>query len=162
MRSAVTLALLAALFTMSACAKSNSTQTGSSSSSAPPQSSIQQATVNTNQGKVTMGQGAVDPNSLGLPVYPGARPSEAGSFAVTSQHGSSQIVTVVTKDSYDKVVAFYKAKMPAGTQVAMTGSGTSAKAQFVQAKAGDKVQRSVIIAPAGDSVNITMIVGNNQ
>jgi len=159
MRSLVTLALLA-VFVMSACAKNSAPQTAPSSNS--PQSSIQQATVNTNQGKVTMGQGAVDPNSLGLPVYPGAQPSEAGSFSVTSQQGSSQIVTIVTKDPYDKVVAFYKAKMPAGTQVAITGSGTGAKAQFVQAKTGDKVQKSVIIAPAGDSVNITMIVGNSQ
>ena len=164
MRAFLTCAITAAMLLTSACAKSGSSQQSAPAqqNSEAPQSSVQQASVQTQQGKVTMGQGAVDPNSLGLPLYPGAQPSDAGSFAVTNQQGGTQIVTMVTKDGYDKVVAFYKAKMPAGTQEVVSGEGAAAKAQFVEVKAHDKVQRSVIVAPAGDSVNITMIVGSSQ
>jgi hypothetical protein len=152
--------VLAAALALPACAKNSAPQTAPNGSTAnSPTTSVQQATVQMPQGKVSMGQGAVDPNTLGLPVYPGATPSEAGSFSVTGSHGNgTQIVTVVTKDPFDKVVAFYKAKMPAGTHEVETGSGSTAKAQFVAGKSSDSAQRSVIVAPAGDAVNITLIV----
>ncbi len=160
MRFVPLLMLAALLVTLPACAKK------SSPTSAPgalaPQTSVQRATVQTNEGKVTMGQGAVDPASLGLPVYPGATPSEAGSYSLTAQQGSAQIVTIETKDPYDKVVAFYKANLPAGTQSVLAGSGTGATAQFAVGKASDKVHKQIIIAQSGGTVKITMLVGTGQ
>ncbi|MBV8081606.1 MAG: hypothetical protein JOY86_01335 [Candidatus Eremiobacteraeota bacterium] len=164
MRFGLMLALAAALAAFPACAKNSAPQTApGTTTEQSPTSSVQQATIQMPQGKVQMGQGAVDPNTLGLPVYPGATPSQAGSFSVSgAQGGGTQIVTIVTKDPFDKVVAFYKAKMPAGTQEVQTGSGATAKAQFVAGKASDAEHKNVIIAPSGDAVNITLIVGSTK
>ncbi|HME81923.1 MAG TPA: hypothetical protein VKF82_07580 [Candidatus Eremiobacteraceae bacterium] len=160
MRLVPVLMLAALLAVFPACAKKSQTTTAPGAMA--PQTSVQRATVVTTQGKVTMGQGAVDPNSLGLPVYPGATPSEAGSYSMTAPQGSEQILTIETKDPFDKVVAFYKDKMPAGTQSALTGSGSAATAQFAIGKPADKVHKGIIIAQSGGTVKITMMVGTNQ
>jgi hypothetical protein len=160
MRFVPFLMLAALLAAFPACAKKSSPTTAPGAST--PQTSVQQATVQTNEGKVTMGQGAVDPASLGLPVYPGATPSEAGSYSLTAQQGSAQIVTIETKDPFDKVVAYYKANLPAGTQTVVAGAGTAATAQFAVGKSTDKVHKQIIIAQSGDTVRITMLVGTGQ
>jgi hypothetical protein len=160
MRLPLTVALVAALAVLSACAKQ--APSGSNTSSGPPTSSVQKATVQTSQGQVVMGQGAVDPNSLGLPVYPGATPSEAGSYSMQAKQGSAQIITLETHDPYDKVVAFYKDKMPAGTTTFQTGSGAGATAQFIVGKDTDKSHKQIVIAQSGGLVRITMLVGTNM
>lgn len=167
MRFGAALMLVAMVALLPACAKKSTTENapanpGATTTAATPGSSVQQATVQTSQGKVTMGQGAVDPNSLGLPVYPGATPIDAGSYSMQTAQGSAQIVTVETHDSYDKVIAFYKDKMPPGTQSFLVGSGSTASAQFVVGKDTDKSKKQIVIAQSNGAVRITMLVGTNQ
>lgn len=162
-RSALALILLLAVFP--ACAKKTTTVNTPNTPNGPvtvtQNDSVRQATVQTDQGKVVMGQGAVDPNSLGLPVYPGATPSAAGSYAMQSKQGSAQIVTIETHDPFAKVVAFYKEKMPPGSESAQAAAGGNATAQFVIGKPTDKSHKQVMITQAGDVVRITMVVGSD-
>jgi hypothetical protein len=162
MRFGAALILVAMIALLPACAKKTTTvNTPNGPVTVTQDNSVRQATVQTDQGKVTMGQGAVDPNNLGLPVYPGATPSEAGSYSMQTKQGSAQIVTIETHDPFDKVVAFYKDKMPAGTQSSQTATGAAAVAQFVNGKDTDKSHKQVMISQANGVVRITLIVGNN-
>jgi hypothetical protein len=166
MRFSTALMLVAMVALLPACAKKSTTENppaaGASPAAATPGTSVQQATVQTDQGKVVMGKDAVDPAKLGLPIYPGATPTEAGSFSVQGKSSSAQAVTIETHDPFDKVVAFYKANMPAGTQLFQASGGAAASAQFVTAKASDKSQKQVVITQSDGVVKITMVVGTNQ
>ncbi|HEV2909288.1 MAG TPA: hypothetical protein VGX02_08415 [Candidatus Eremiobacteraceae bacterium] len=168
MRFGAALMLVAMIALLPACAKKSTTENGpaatagATTAAATPESSVQQATVQTNQGKVVMGKDAVDPSKLGLPVYPGATPSDAGSFSIQGKDSSAQAVTIETHDPFDKVVAFYKANMPAGTQSFQASSGSEASAQFVTAKSNDKSQKQVVISQSNGVVKITLLVGTNQ
>ena len=57
--------------------------------------------------------GHIDPATLGIPIYPGAKPAEGGGgVATTGTEGSNQVVIMTTPDSYETVVAWYKSRLP--------------------------------------------------
>ena len=57
--------------------------------------------------------GHIDPATLGIPIYPGAKPAEGGGgVATTGTEGSNQVVFMTTPDSYETVVAWYKSRLP--------------------------------------------------
>jgi len=61
-----------------------------------------------------MGNAKVTEADLGLPLYPGAVvPSSGGSNRTTSAQGSVVVASFESKDSMDKVAAFYRAKLQA-------------------------------------------------
>jgi hypothetical protein len=67
-----------------------------------------------NGAKVSMevGDAKVSEAELGVPIYPGAVvPGNAGSQRTTSAQGSVVVASFESKDSMDKVAAFYRAKM---------------------------------------------------
>ena len=100
----------------------------------------------TSQGSsVKVGQNAVDPAKLGLPLYPGASTAEGGGWAMQSKSGGGEIVTLTTTDSFDAVEAWYKSKMPANSESINMKSGDTASAIFTVGKDADKEQRSVMI-----------------
>lgn len=165
MRFGLTLALVAVLAIFPACAKKSTTIGSTTVSSSSGNVTMTQSngnkdvSIQTKEGKVVLGQNAVDPNTLGLPVYPGAIPSEGGSLAATTKEGTAKVVTLQTKDSFDKVYAFYKAKMPAGTETSHMSAGGTSMAGFTIGSSTDKEHKTVSIAASGDKVNITLVVG---
>jgi len=117
----------------------------------------QTVTVQGNGGSFTSGKNAVDPAKLGLPVYPGATTGEGGAMAGQSQQGSGAMVILKSTDSFDKVYAWYKAQMPAGSQQMESTSGDSSVAEFAVGKEGDKDQKSVTITSGTDGTSIMLI-----
>jgi hypothetical protein len=113
-------------------------------------------TVTSQDAKVTVGQNAVDPATLGLPIYPGASTAEGGGWAMQSKEGGGETVTMTTTDSYDKVEAWYKSKMPAGSEPMNLKSGDTSSAMFVVGKDPDKEQSIVMINGEKDKTTITL------
>ena len=113
-------------------------------------------TVTTKDATVTAGQNAVDPASLGLPVYPGASTAEGGGWAMQSKEGGGQTVTMTTNDPYDKVEAWYKSKMPANAESMNVKSGDTASAMFSIGKDSDKEQSVVVINGEKDKTTIML------
>src|SRR5215470_5973012 len=119
MRYGVVFALVAALAVFTACTKQSTTTQGSTTiqgSNGPVTITQDQGsksvTFQSKEGTAKLGVGAVDPQSLGLPIYPGAQPNGNGSLSSETSQGKSQMLTMETADPFDKVYAFYKDKMP--------------------------------------------------
>lgn len=70
----------------------------------------------TEEGKVTVEAGKKLPTEkeLGVPIYPGSDVEASGSWSVTGEEGIGKLsgATLATKDDVDKVVEFYKSKVP--------------------------------------------------
>ena len=86
---------------------------------------------------------------LELPVYPTRPENTQPTESNTDQAGGRSVsVSMTPQDPFDTVVAWYKARMPAGSYV----EGPNPKhAQFQIGEDGDKMMRMVII----DNVNDT-------
>ncbi len=165
MRFPVALSLVALLLVLPACEK-QSTSSGNApapgaGAASPGDYTTKSVTIKSEAGNLEMGQGAVDPASIGLPVYPGAEPSVGGSLATSNKEGSSKILVLTTKDPFDKVYAFYKQNMPAGSELAHAAVGPH-MATFQVGKDGDKVVKRLNVQQLGDKINITMIVGTKN
>lgn len=117
----------------------------------------QTVTVQASGGTITTGKNAVDPASLGLPVYPGATVDSGGAVTGQSQQGSGALVTLKTSDSFDKVYAYYKSRMPANSQTMKSEAGGTSVASFVEGTSSEKVQKSVTITSSSDGVQIMMM-----
>jgi hypothetical protein len=114
-------------------------------------------TIKSNSGEVAIGKGAVDPASLGLPVYPGATQSKDNasvSVSDTSKGGGSQFVILTTTDPFDKVYEYYKGQLPAGSEKMKVSSGDSDVAQFQVGS--DKDQKVVMLTGAKDKTTIEL------
>lgn len=161
MRHGLALALVAVLAVVPACAKKSTTVQGPNGPVTVTQD--QGGNTVTYQSKDTtakLGIGAVDPASLGLPLYPGAQPNANGSLASQTKEGSSQLLTMQTTDSFDKVYAFYKDKMPAGSEKNHMSAAGNQMATFQIGASTDKVQKTVNITTSGDKTDIILMVGS--
>lgn len=161
MRFCLALVLVATLALLPACAKKSTTiNTSNGPVTVTQDNGVKQVTVKGKEGTTTIGVGVVDPNSLGLPIYPGASTSPSGSFASQTKQGGAQVVTMQTADGFDKVYAFYKDKMPAGSEkMKMSNNGTS-MATFQIGGDNDKARKGVSIMSAQGKTNITLIVSS--
>jgi len=112
-------------------------------------------TYESKEGKVTVGQGAVDVSKLGAPLYPGAAQSEEnGSITVTTASGAGSMASFTTGDSFDKVYSWYKAHLPKGAEkMHVSQSGTSI-AEFTMAE--NTANQTLVMVTAKD--NATQIV----
>ncbi len=108
----------------------------------------QTATVKTDQGTATYGQGAVDPAQLGLPVYPGAQTEGNGAASIQTSAGTSEMINMQTPDSFDKVYAFYKQQMPANSEKMHMSAGGTSMAEF-QVGDTDADRKSVALTQKG-------------
>ncbi len=119
-------------------------------------------TVRSSEGTMTMGKGVVDAAKLGVPVYAGATQDE-GALSVTGEQGSAQMTAFTTPDAFDKVYAFYKNSMPAGSEKMKVEQGDSSIAEFVT---GDEkpgaVRTLVMITKKGDKTSIVITKGTNR
>jgi hypothetical protein len=159
---ALTLAfVVASALALGACSgkKTTTVSTGNGSVTVEQGAGNGTTTVKSSEGSVTVGKGAVDAASLGLPIYPAAKQSEEGSMSVSSasQGGASQVLTMTTDDSFDKVYAFYKAQMPAGSEKMKMASGGSQVASFQVGTQSEPDSKSVLITESNGKVSIQLV-----
>ena len=94
------------------------------------------STITTKDGTVTVGQN-MDLSKLPVPVYPGAQ--QVGSMSGNSAKGSALVVSLKTPDAFDKVAAWYKSQLPAGSQQMISTAGGSSFAEYVVASSGTQI-----------------------
>jgi hypothetical protein len=112
-------------------------------------------TYESKEGKVTVGQGAVDVSKLGAPLYPGASQSaDNGSISVTTASGSGVMASFSTNDPFDKVYAWYQAKMPMGSEKMHVSQSGSSIAEFLTAE--NTANQTLVMVSSKD--NQTQIV----
>jgi hypothetical protein len=152
--AAITLALIA----LAGCSSGHKTTivTNGGTVTTDTSADSKTTTITTQGSSLKVGQNAVDPAKLGLPVYPGASSAEGGGWAMQSKNGGGEMVTLTTTDSFDTVEAWYKSKMPAGSEAMNMKSGDTASAVFQVGKETDKEQRSVMINGEKDKTTITL------
>jgi hypothetical protein len=116
-------------------------------------------TIKSGQGEVKFGKGAVDPASIGLPLYPGATQSDEGSMSLShSANGEGgQVLVMTTGDDFDKVYDFYRSQMPAGSEKLKMSSGGSQMASFQVGDTGAKDSKSVVIRASNGKVTIELL-----
>jgi hypothetical protein len=76
---------------------------------------------------------------LSVPLYPGAQADRSGSFAT---HHGNQIVEVAafqTADSFGRVEAFYRRRLPAGSQTISAATADGLAASFEFGSRGERV-----------------------
>jgi hypothetical protein len=160
MRYGLVLALVAVLALVPACAKKSTTIQGANGPVTVTQDQgSKSVTFQSKEGTAKLGVGAVDPASLGLPLYPGAQPNGNGSLSTQTAEGSAQLLTMQSTDSFDKVYAFYHDKMPAGSEKTHVSAAGNQMASFQIGATTDKVQKTVSITTSGDKTDITLMVG---
>lgn len=154
----ILLTALALTIALAACASSKKVYS-SGGTTVTTDTGQKTVTVQSSEGTMRMGQGVVNVNSLGVPIYAGATQDD-GALSVTGSKGSAQMASFSTVDSFDKVYDFYKAKMPAGSQKMKVAEGDSSMAEFVtgEGKAGE-VQTMVMITKKGDKTSIVITKG---
>jgi hypothetical protein len=92
---------------------------------------------------------ATTDDKTGLPLYPGATSAASGA------NGSGQAGTVLTTDdSFDKVYAWYKDHMPAGSEKAKLSAGGMSSATFQTT--GDGGKQVVAITSQGGKTTISL------
>ena len=79
---------------------------------------------------VKIGRGAVDPRSLGAPIYPGAVQDPSGSFSSLASDGLTEITTLDSADSYASILAWYKKQIPADAHVSDINVGRESTTSF--------------------------------
>lgn len=97
------------------------------------------------QGTAIIGRGAVDPKALGLPLYPGAIQAQTGALVTHTKEGTNHVVSLTTKDAFDKVYQWYRAQLPSGSEQSHMEAAGGSVASFVLGKLNDPDQKSVVI-----------------
>ena len=161
MRILLAFALGASLALLPACAKKSTVNTPNGPVTVTQENGVKQVTMQSSEGTTKIGEGVVDPNSLGLPVYPGATPSKSGAFSSQTKMGGAQVVTLETTDPFDKVYAFYHEKMPAGSEKMKVSEGGASMATFQIGSDKDKSHKGVSIVAAAGKTNITLMVSSS-
>jgi len=112
--------------------------------------------IQSQEGQMTVGQGAVDASKLGAPIYPGAtQSSDQAAANINVASGSSALAAFSTSDSFDKVYSWYKERMPAGSEKARFTQGTSSMAEFVTGQQPTG-QTMVMVTQKGAQTQITI------
>jgi len=81
---------------------------------------------------------------LGVPVYPGATPTQAGT-TMSMGAGAIKVQEYTTSDSVDQVTAFYKSKLGSNAMVTQTGQ------QALVQLAGSNGYINISVAPDGNT-----------
>jgi hypothetical protein len=109
-------------------------------------------------GTVKIGQGAVDPSSLGVPLYPGAVQDPSSSSSSTAADGSTEITTLSTADAYAKVHEWYKAHLPADAQATHIDVGAESTSSYQWTRNDGRENRVVTISTNHGKPVITISV----
>lgn len=111
-------------------------------------------------GKTTqmeMGNARITEADLGLPFYPGAKPTEGSSMRIVNGPSMSLRQGLHSDDAPDKVAAFYRDRLKAmaeGKQLTDMSSGDGASISLVDDKARSMLQVHVSKAEKGSDIAI--------
>lgn len=144
----------AAVVLLAGCTHRQTFTTSQGATTVESNGASKSVTITTKEGTTTISAN-VDLAKLGLPVYPGATQNQGGISGTTAQ-SSGEVVALSTSDSFDKVYAWYRAHMPAGSEGMHMSSPTGSIATFQIGKDGDKEQRSVMITGEKDKTSILL------
>ncbi|HLJ82610.1 MAG TPA: hypothetical protein VKT51_00370 [Candidatus Eremiobacteraceae bacterium] len=97
-------------------------------------------------GTVKIGQGAVDPSSLGVPLYPDAVQDPSSSSSSVAADGSTKITTLSTVDSYAQVNAWYKAHLPGDAQASHLSVGAESTTSYQWTRGDGRENRVVTVS----------------
>ncbi|HEY1978391.1 MAG TPA: hypothetical protein VGG89_17710 [Candidatus Baltobacteraceae bacterium] len=158
--------LSAAAVTLSACASHRTTtiQTSSGNATVTTSQDNKSVTVRNKEGTTSIGQN-VDASKLGAPVYPGAQANEQGAISSSTDKGTSVMAGFKTSDPFEKVEAFYKQQLPAGSEKMNTSANNSSIASFQigTGDASDQVAVQVTSSKAGETdILITHVVTDTK
>jgi hypothetical protein len=109
-------------------------------------------------GKTTqmeMGNAKIDEAEIGLPFYPGAKPTEGSSMRIVNGESRSLQLGLHSDDAPDKVAAFYRDKFKAmaeGKQLMDMSSPDGASLSLVDDKAKSMLQVHVSKAEKGSDI----------
>lgn len=123
--------------------------------SAPTPASL---TFSDKSGTVKIGQGAVDPSSLGVPLYPGAVQDPSSSSSSVAADGSTKITSLSTADAYAKVNAWYKAHLPSDAQASHIDVGAESTSSYQWTRDDGRENRVVTISTNRGTPIITISV----
>jgi hypothetical protein len=114
-------------------------------------------------GKTTqmeMGNAKITEADLGLPFYPGAKPTEGSSMRIVNGASTSLQQALHSDDAPDKVAAFYRDKLKAmseGKQLMDMSSNDGASISLVDDKAKSTLQVHVNKAEKGSDIAIVAV-----
>jgi hypothetical protein len=152
--------VFAAVTALFACSgKKSTTVTTSAGNVTVEQGGNGNTTVKSAQGEMKFGKGAVDPASLGLPIYPGAKPSDLNSVSMSNaaKGEGGQMVMLTTDDPFDKVYEFYKGQMPGGSEKMKVASGGTQMVTFQIGESAAKDSKTVMIQESNGKVTIQLV-----
>lgn len=112
-------------------------------------------------GKTTqmeMGNAKISEADLGLPFYPGAKPTEGSSMRIVNGPSTSMQLGLHSDDPHDKVAAYYRDKLKAmseGKQLMDMSHNDGASLSLIDEKAKSTLQVHVNKAEKGSDIAIT-------
>jgi len=114
--------------------------------------------ITTEEGTVELGTEAeVSEQELGIPIYPGAKPEQTGRLTQTGEEpGEFVQATFTTRDSIDKVKAFYQEKFPKSRAAMDIRSADSRMVQMVLEE--DETQKTVMISRDKDEKRTNIVL----
>ena len=107
--------------------------------------------------QMEMGNAKVSEADLGLPFYPGAKPTEGSSMRIVNGNSTALQVGLHSDDAPDKVAAFYRDKLKAmseGKQLMDMSQSDGASLTLVDDKAKSTLQVHVSKAETGSDIAI--------
>lgn len=108
--------------------------------------------------QMEMGNAKISEADLGLPFYPGAKPTEGSSMRIVSGANSSMQLGLHSDDAHDKVAAFYRDKLKAmsdGKQFVDMSHNDGASLSLLDDKAKSTLAVHVSKADKGTDIAIT-------
>ena len=159
-------AILSTAVALTACGSHRSTtiQTSSGNATVTTSQDNKSVTVQTKEGTTSIGQN-VDAKKLGAPIYPGAQVNEQGAITSSTDKGTSVMAGFKTTDPFEKVEAFYKQQLPAGSEKMNVTANDSSIASFQigAGDASDQVAVQVTSSKAGETdILITHIITDTK
>ena len=147
-------AILALGVALAACGSHRATtiQTNNGTATITSSQDNKNVTVRSKEGTTSIGQ-SVDTAKLGAPVYPGAQANPQGAISSTNDKGASVMAGFKTSDPFDKVEAYYKQQLPAGSEKmnATNANGSVASFQIGAPDANDQVAVQVSSSKPGET-----------
>jgi len=107
--------------------------------------------------QMEMGNAKISEAELGLPFYPGAKPTEGSSMRIVNGDSTAMHVGLHSDDAPDKVAAFYRDKLKAmseGKQLMDMSQSDGASLTLVDDKAKSSVQVHISKAETGSDIAI--------
>jgi hypothetical protein len=155
-KSLCAILLIAAIAGCTSHKAGDASSTTSTTGTASGPGGNQTESVQTHGGSLYLGKNAVNPATMGLPVYPGATANVNGALSGMSAQGSSQLISLKTSDSFEKVFAWYKSRMPENPQNTRSASGKISIGEFFEGTSADKQWKSVTLTslPAGTTITL--------